>query len=1077
MTKSIDSELVPLNISLAGKVVTAVDAANIGLANFRSLINLRPGPTNPEPIQGMTKINTAALANVNITKGIQFRKDDPTAESHVIVHAKDANNANGKVYRNTAVVPAQGAFTSTALFSDSAGAGTPRFSLTPLGGVAYCNGTDSVVWLGLEATCLGYIDYNPDQSYRYNYLRQITNDLTDADNLATVHRYSETVDANTEALFHFDGVDEGTTFMDSSGNAHDATGVGNANTETSDYKFGTASCELDGTGDYLTVADHANFNFSATGTDGNFTIEFWIIGKANSVTGVPGGTWWSHATAAGTGDYMRIGIAGLSIYAAGSEVVALEWPPNTFLVSAESLAAWRHIVVVGKKTGSTYDYRLFLNGTLKASLIGDAQCPADYNRPICIGAWDNGTTIADVVTACKMDEVRISSTYRWISAFEPPTRAYGSGNLSNFYIASPLPLQGINWYVQTANTTAGTAVVYYWNGYAWVTVGTLTGVGATPFSTTGKNSWTFTSTASTAKQRVIDGGMAYWYKVEITETDTTTQFYKITLDCAMQQIQDIWDGSYREIASFQKYSSSTYNDLTVNVFKDEWDSSNTATFAELDSLATATDKLYFGFTERLTAIRLSLIGAHVNTTAGTVMMIEYYNGTAWTSVGTIDDGTMEGGISLAKSGLVSWNAPTLANEFETNLPGISKGRPQLYYYRLSFSQNLSADVQLFYVGGLPVQRELKGYEFPFQHLNRLWLAKGNMIVSSSQDTAQVFNGDDSLEFPIGDSSDVVGAASLTTRVGNSIYAVLLLYKKGELWALIGSDPENMMGPLKIADVGLTAVDTLAVIPSYEVGPGISRPIAVWQASDGIYMSDGFSVNPIHGDIADRFDDRKSTCINRTYVSSSFGAYDERFNEYHWSYAEGSATAPDQEWVYRFTGGKWFEIDRTAAKRLKALIPVKDTSGNSYMYGAIQGGYMERLENGPTFDTVNITYTMWPADIAPGTPQQPGDLAVETKVRGIKLTMKANNDTANTVSITHYVDGDTTGKAVTAMAPQKTGRRITQVYRSVDHDGVLHSTSFVLSSDLGTVGFEPLFLSYYFKPVRLDKGFSTGTPVS
>jgi hypothetical protein len=283
----------------------------------------------------------------------------------------------------------------------------------------------------------------------------------------------------------------------------------------------------------------------------------------------------------------------------------------------------------------------------------------------------------------------------------------------------------------------------------------------------------------------------------------------------------------------------------------------------------------------------------------------------------------------------------------------------------------------------------------------------------------------------------------------------------------------MVGPLKIADIGITAAETLAIIPSYEVGPGISRPIAVWQASDGIYMSDGFSVNLISQDIADRFDDRKSTCINRTYASSSFGAYDEKYNGYHWCYAEGTATAPDQEWVYRFGASKWFEIDRTAAKRLKGLIPVKDSSGNSYMYGLIASGYMERLENGPTFDGVNITYSFQPGDLA----LYEGDLAIETNLRGIKLVCKANNDTANTITTMHYVDGDTVGKTVIAIAPQRTGRRVTQVYRSVLHDGVLHSTSFSLVSDLGTVGFEPLFLSYYFKGERLDKGFSVGSPVT
>ena len=68
-----------------------------------------------------------------------------------------------------------------------------------------------------------------------------------------------------------DGTDGSTTFTDAIG-THTVTAVGNAQIDTAQYKFGGASGLFDGTGDYLTIPDHADFNFGA----GDFTIDFWV---------------------------------------------------------------------------------------------------------------------------------------------------------------------------------------------------------------------------------------------------------------------------------------------------------------------------------------------------------------------------------------------------------------------------------------------------------------------------------------------------------------------------------------------------------------------------------------------------------------------------------------------------------------------------------------------------------------------------------------------------------------------------------------------------------------------------------
>jgi hypothetical protein len=68
-----------------------------------------------------------------------------------------------------------------------------------------------------------------------------------------------------------DGADASTTFTDLSANAHTITANGNAQVDTAVLKFTDGSLLLDGTGDYLSISDHADFHF-----DADFTIDMFV---------------------------------------------------------------------------------------------------------------------------------------------------------------------------------------------------------------------------------------------------------------------------------------------------------------------------------------------------------------------------------------------------------------------------------------------------------------------------------------------------------------------------------------------------------------------------------------------------------------------------------------------------------------------------------------------------------------------------------------------------------------------------------------------------------------------------------
>jgi hypothetical protein len=74
-------------------------------------------------------------------------------------------------------------------------------------------------------------------------------------------------------LLGFEGADGATATTDVSPSAHAMTFVGNAQLDTGvTPPFGTSSLLLDGTGDYLTTPDSADWNLAG----GDFTIEAWI---------------------------------------------------------------------------------------------------------------------------------------------------------------------------------------------------------------------------------------------------------------------------------------------------------------------------------------------------------------------------------------------------------------------------------------------------------------------------------------------------------------------------------------------------------------------------------------------------------------------------------------------------------------------------------------------------------------------------------------------------------------------------------------------------------------------------------
>ena len=222
------------------------------------------------------------------------------------------------------------------------------------------------------------------------------------------------IDSYAKLVLHCDGADASTTFTDDGTTGHTVTANGDAQIDTAQQKFGTGSGLFDGTGDYLSVPDHADWDFAA----GDFTVDFWV--RFNSVAAnctfagqSTGGTdrAWSIQWTTSNLLFFQYSTAA-SGGSANANAWSFAWTPST--------ATWYHVAVV--RNGA--DLKAFIDGTqigitqnISTDTIRDSAVELRIGVRNDAGSPLNGW----------LDELRISKGIaRWTANFTPPTEAYSA---------------------------------------------------------------------------------------------------------------------------------------------------------------------------------------------------------------------------------------------------------------------------------------------------------------------------------------------------------------------------------------------------------------------------------------------------------------------------------------------------------------------------------------------------------------------------------------------------------------------------------------------------------------------------
>ena len=263
------------------------------------------------------------------------------------------------------------------------------------------------------------------------------------------------INGNTQGMLHMDGTDGGTTFTDScteGGNTAKVwTASGNAHTSTDQFKFGTASAQFDGTGDYINTPATSDWDF---GSD-NFTIDFWMRpGVVNSQQRLFG-----NLNSGGSSSQFEFILDGSNNMNFSGSL-----PSGLAVANGATLAVntWYHIAL----TRSGDDWRLFVNGT--AGTTADFSGTMGANTTTSIGR--SGEYTSQLYTGF-IDEVRITTGVAlWTANFSVATGEYETSRrlLSGSVDISGQPSgTAMKYKIETLNQSAAKATRVYGTSMAW----------------------------------------------------------------------------------------------------------------------------------------------------------------------------------------------------------------------------------------------------------------------------------------------------------------------------------------------------------------------------------------------------------------------------------------------------------------------------------------------------------------------------------------------------------------------------------------------------------------------------------
>ena len=580
------------------------------------------------------------------------------------------------------------------------------------------------------------------------------------------------------------------------------------------------------------------------------------------------------------------------------------------------------------------------------------------------------------------------------------------------YILSHERLSGITLALNASvNTNAVTLVVKAMRSGTWTSVSSLvdgtldTATSTKTLNKDGTISWT-ASTSDTLT--VVNNVMGYGYELSWSGAlSGTVGCISITCTMPATTLSNKWSGT------FEWANGALFFDESVGQYIEALGKlTNESDSQYIDiSESTTSDFLYLKAVEPACGFGLGVASGYANSANAQVDLIEYWNGTAWTTCGTLSDTTLDVGAdsSFAQTGRIFFEASSLTPVKRTwqsdKVPG--------FWYRISWDAALSTKVRLYAALYATQPEALPAYSGCVEFKGRLFLwgdpRYKNRMRFSSYDRYDCFSGKDS-----GYTDAFGGADAVLCAV--KFYNELVVFKKNSIYLLEGYSPATF-GVLKLADtVGIASPKTAQ---SFEVGyasmhadEGVN--IVTWQDTDGIYVLDGRKPKKISATIDHYFNPEYSTCIAAANIESLQAYSDYINNEYH-------LLLPDYELVYNYVTDEWYPPFQRQIILTTGLV-LRGTDNRYYTYGAGTAGFVMKLESDTTDKTTAnadqaIVHKIKTRAIQALVADDGGRLYFSPTMRlalnGSKVLCKAR--TSGNITVNAYYDMATSGTVISTTA--------------------------------------------------------------
>lgn len=501
------------------------------------------------------------------------------------------------------------------------------------------------------------------------------------------------------------------------------------------------------------------------------------------------------------------------------------------------------------------------------------------------------------------------------------------------FFRTPVPVTSITITVSAANSNVSAATMYYpktdgtWalaSGFA----DTTKNGGNITLSQTGTMSWTM---PTDQQSKYLYGSSGWWYQIRVDAAlDSNVEITKVTYGTEWLDLENVWNGVIQYAVEVQVEGT------------DGWETYG-AGAVDLDELP-VDKKIMIAATDPIEGIYIDP-GATPNATGTALKSLKYWDGSAFTTVGTSYDNTN----AMNNAGWITFpRKAAQPHQFGTS-------QYHAYWYELIWdTQAISADTIISVV----VMPYFDVSELGKSKTNCVWKDRAcytfnkwpAYIYITQKDGPMVLNGSDYGILKAGDGR--ANAVVATKRFHNEL--IVWQEEKGVEGGCVtlfeGYSPTTFGKLVLSSKIGSMNAKSVAIVDGVLTATATDETIktlAFFLSRYGVCVTDGRTISIISDDIRNYFDPKEDECIRRGYESEMWLEHDTQENVIRIGLVSGSsATVPNIYPVFDLVTKKW-SFD-TPAQELSCVANVAAGSGETTIAqvgGGVDDGTVYQLNYG------------------------------------------------------------------------------------------------------------------------------------